>query len=348
MEKAQKTERWRLILGQQSDPAASVSLSGAAKGMDKVLEALYDSDRKGGLGSSAPNVNRWLGDIRRYFPTPVVQLMQRDALQRLGLERMLLEPELLETIEPDVELVGTLLSLNKQMTDETRASARLVIGRIVKQLEQRLEFPLLPDGEKAPGRETAVAQPVLTDTDSPFVLEIGSEELPVEDLHSALKQLEAMVPERLKALRLDYRSLQVHGTPRRLAVVVQGLASRQTDLETVVKGPPADRAFDADGNPTRAAQGFARGKGVAVGDLTIVAEGDKRYAAAVVREEGLPAIQVLAEDLPAWVEALRFPKSMRWNETAVAYSRPLRWFLALYGPQVVPFTYAGLHSDRVS
>ncbi|MCI4650716.1 VWA domain-containing protein [Phaeodactylibacter sp.] len=142
MDEAQKTERWRLILGKQSDPSASVPLSGNAKGMDKVLEALYDSDRKGGLGSSSPNVNRWLGDIRRYFPTPVVQLMQRDALQRLGLERMLLEPELLEAIEPDVELVGTLLSLNKQMTDETRASARMVITRIVQQLEKRLEFPL--------------------------------------------------------------------------------------------------------------------------------------------------------------------------------------------------------------
>ena len=142
MEDHQNTERWRLILGKQSDPSASVPLSGSAKKMDKVLEALYDSDRKGGLGSSSPNVNRWLGDIRRFFPTPVVQLMQRDALQRRGLERMLLEPELLETIEPDVELIGTLISLNKQMTDETRSSARMVIQKIVKQLEQRLEFPL--------------------------------------------------------------------------------------------------------------------------------------------------------------------------------------------------------------
>ncbi|MBV6652242.1 MAG: VWA domain-containing protein [Mameliella sp.] len=142
MEDHQNTERWRLILGKQSDPSASVPLSGSAKKMDKVLEALYDSDRKGGLGSSSPNVNRWLGDIRRFFPTPVVQLMQRDALQRLGLERMLLEPELLETIEPDVELIGTLISLNKHMTDETRSSARMVIQKIVKQLEQRLEFPL--------------------------------------------------------------------------------------------------------------------------------------------------------------------------------------------------------------
>lgn len=142
MEEEPKLERWRLILGRQSDPDQSVPLQGAARSMDKVLEALYDSDRKGGLGSSAPNVNRWLGDIRRYFPAPVVQLLQRDALDRLGLERMLLEPELLESIEPDVELVGTLISLSKQMNDRTRASARLVISRIVKELEKRLRYPL--------------------------------------------------------------------------------------------------------------------------------------------------------------------------------------------------------------
>ena len=110
--------------------------------MDKVLEALYDTDRKAGLGSSAPNVNRWLGDIRRYFPTPVVQLLQRDALHRLGLERMLLEPELLESIEPDVSLVGTILSLNKAMPDETRETARQVVRKIAAQLEKRLDNPM--------------------------------------------------------------------------------------------------------------------------------------------------------------------------------------------------------------
>ncbi|MCO6479491.1 MAG: VWA domain-containing protein [Phaeodactylibacter sp.] len=134
--------RWRLILGKQADPEGEVSLRGQAQGVDRVLEALYDSGRKEGLGSSSPNVNRWLGDIRRYFPTPVVQLLQRDALQRLGLKRMLLEPELLEAIEPDVELVGVILSLNKAMPDQTRESARLVIRRIVEQLEKRLENPM--------------------------------------------------------------------------------------------------------------------------------------------------------------------------------------------------------------
>lgn len=138
----ERLERWRLILGRQADPEAEFNLQGRAKGVDRVLEALYDSGRKAGLGSSSPNVNRWLGDIRRYFPTPVVQLLQRDALQRLGLERMLLEPELLESIEPDVELVGTILSLNKAMPDRTRESARTVIRRIVEQLEKRLENPM--------------------------------------------------------------------------------------------------------------------------------------------------------------------------------------------------------------
>lgn len=117
-------------------------LGEAAKGMDKVLEALYDSDRKGSLGSSSPRINRWLGDIRRYFPSPVVQLLQRDALERLGLKRMLLEPELLEAIEPDVELVGTLLTLSKAMPEETRESARALVRRIVAELEQQLKYPM--------------------------------------------------------------------------------------------------------------------------------------------------------------------------------------------------------------
>ncbi len=138
----ERIKRWRLILGRQADPRGDIQLTGQGMGMDKVLEALYDAGRKGGLGSSSPNVNRWLGDIRRYFPTPVVQLLQCDALQRLNLERMLLEPELLEAIEPDVELLGVILSLNKAMPDETRATARQVVRRIADQLEKRLDNPM--------------------------------------------------------------------------------------------------------------------------------------------------------------------------------------------------------------
>ncbi len=142
MDDMQTLRKWRLILGKQADPEGQAQLAGQAAGMDETLEALYDSDRKAGLGSSSPNVNRWLGDIRKYFPTEVVQLLQRDALERLGLEQMLLEPELLETIEPDVHLVGTLLSLKNILPERSRETARLVVNKVVAEIEKRLRQPL--------------------------------------------------------------------------------------------------------------------------------------------------------------------------------------------------------------
>ena len=134
--------RWRLILGKASDPHGDTPLQGEASGMDGVLESLYGEDRRAGLGGSSPKINRWLGDIRKYFPSSVVQVMQRDAIERHNLHRLLLEPELLESIEPDVHLVGTLLSLNRVMPDQTRATAREVVRRVVEQLMQRLRLPL--------------------------------------------------------------------------------------------------------------------------------------------------------------------------------------------------------------
>jgi glycyl-tRNA synthetase len=189
---------------------------------------------------------------------------------------------------------------------------------------------------------------VLEDAPQSFVLEIGSEELPAEDLTSALAQLRRAVPDLLNEQRLTYGTVEVQGTPRRLMVMVEELAARQSDLETVMKGPPADRAFDAGGNPTRAAEGFARSKGVDVADLQIVEEGDKRYVAAKVREEGRPTPEVLADLLPDLIASIRFEKSMRWNQTNVAFSRPLRWLVALYGDSVVPFEYAAVKSGRTS
>ena len=137
-----RLQRWRLLLGKSSDPSNEVGLEGEQGQMDNILEALYDADRKGGLGSSSPNINRWLGDIRKYFPTPVVQLMQKDALERLGLERMLLEPELLEAVVPDVHLVATLLSLNKALPAKTQETAKKVVRKVVDELEKRLRNPL--------------------------------------------------------------------------------------------------------------------------------------------------------------------------------------------------------------
>lgn len=129
--------------------------------MDAVLEALYDAERKGGLGRSTPNLNRWLGDIRRYFPAPVVQLLQRDALERLGLAQLLLEPELLAIVEPDVHLVGTLLALQKAMPDKTRETARLVVRRIVEDLEKRLRPDLQESVRQALNRSARTRRPRL-------------------------------------------------------------------------------------------------------------------------------------------------------------------------------------------
>ena len=142
MQESDLLQKWRLILGKEAEPEGNISLSGPAKGMDDTLEALYNSDRRAGLGSSSPNVNRWLGDIRKYFPASVVQLLQRDALERLGLNQMLLEPELLETIEPDVHLIGTLLSLKKILPERSRETARMVVQRVVAQIEEKLREPL--------------------------------------------------------------------------------------------------------------------------------------------------------------------------------------------------------------
>ncbi|HID50623.1 MAG TPA: glycine--tRNA ligase subunit beta, partial [Anaerolineae bacterium] len=224
------------------------------------------------------------------------------------------------------------------------------VAELYLEQRQRLEYPLLESAWQEEPRELR-PQAVQANTavaPQTFVLEIGSEELPVSDLDSALRQLRVNVPRMLDDLRLAYDRVELSGTPRRLAVVVVKLEGRQPDRETIAKGPPADRAYDADGNPTKAAVGFARGKGVDVADLQIVEEGNKRYVTAVVREEGRPTVELLAEALPKLIAGIKFDKNMRWNHTNVAYSRPLRWIVALFGQDVVPFVYAGIASGRVS
>ncbi len=164
VENEERLRRWRLVLGRAAEAASGqegipAQLAGADLGMDRVLEALYDSDRSAGLGSSCPNVNRWLGDIRTYFPQSVVQVMQRDALQRLHLEQMLLEPETLQTIEPDVHLVGTLLSLKNVIPQRTKQTARQVVRKLVEQLERKLRNPMAQAVRGALSRATRTHRP---------------------------------------------------------------------------------------------------------------------------------------------------------------------------------------------
>ncbi|MFI6480731.1 VWA domain-containing protein [Nonomuraea sp. NPDC050663] len=133
----ERVRRWRLVLGGGEADGTGMSLRGDDAQMDGALSAVYEG--RGGLGSSAPKVARWLGDIRGYFPASVVQVMQKDAIERLELTRLLLEPEMLDAVEPDVHLVGTLLALNAVMPDEARESARRVVRQVVGELERRLE-----------------------------------------------------------------------------------------------------------------------------------------------------------------------------------------------------------------
>ncbi len=143
----ERLRRWRLVLGgENNSDGTGHSLSGADRQMDAALGALYQDrpemdasrTRSAGLGASAPSVARWLGDIRTYFPSSVVQVMQADAIERLNLTRLLLEPEMLAAVEPDVHLVGTLLSLNGVMPERTKQTARIVVGKVVEDLERRV------------------------------------------------------------------------------------------------------------------------------------------------------------------------------------------------------------------
>ncbi len=138
----ERLRRWRLILGGENADGTGFGLGADDLGIDRALTALYDSERSGGLGSSAPNIARWLGDIRSYFPSSVVRMMQQDALERINLRQMLLQPELLETVEPDVHLVANLLALSSIMPAKTKETARLVVRKVVDDLERKLANPL--------------------------------------------------------------------------------------------------------------------------------------------------------------------------------------------------------------
>ena len=162
----ERLRRWRLVLGDEArQPLGEIALSEADAAMDRALQALYDSDRKGGLGASSPNVARWLGDIRTYFPSSVVHVMQKDALERLGLQQMLLEPEMLREVEPDVHLVANLLSLNRVIPERTRETARMVVRKVVDDLQKRLAEPVRRAVTGSLSRATRNHRPRLAEID---------------------------------------------------------------------------------------------------------------------------------------------------------------------------------------
>jgi len=144
---AARVQRWRVVLGGEAEPACG-GLHGPLLEIDKALAALYDADdskglgRRGGREGSSPSVARWLGDIRKYFPSSVVQVMQRDAMARLNLREMLLQPEMLENVQPDVHLVASLVSLASVIPAKTKDTARMVVRKVVEALMRKLEDPM--------------------------------------------------------------------------------------------------------------------------------------------------------------------------------------------------------------
>jgi glycyl-tRNA synthetase len=215
---------------------------------------------------------------------------------------------------------------------------------------QRKEFPWLPTSVVEGQRPALSAKQKAKGPAKPadFLLEIGTEELPPSDLESAMEQLSLAFGKLLDDERLDHDEIEVHGTPRRLVVHIANLAPKQDDRDQMVKGPPAARAFGADGMPTPAAEGFARGQGVAVSALKVEEIDGGKYVVAHIRQKGRSAAEVLSEALPDLVTSIRFEQSMRWNASGVAFSRPIRWLLAMHGEHIIPFEFAGLTSGTVS
>jgi len=200
----QMERRWRLILGQD---AADTALTGADQGMDDALSTLYpggdeERGRFGGSGASAPKVARWLGDIRRYFPSTVVRVMQKDALERFNLRQLLLEKEMLEAVEPDVNLVATLISLSHVIPQKTKETARTVVGKLVDKLMERLQEPMRAAVSGAVNRAVRNRRPRASEIDWPRTI--------TANMKNYLPEYKTVIPEKLVGYGRKARSCERH------------------------------------------------------------------------------------------------------------------------------------------
>ena len=226
---------------------------------------------------------------------------------------------------------------------QMRDLSRQIAEAYVKQRADQGHPLLVSTTEKS--ELAAVAADDLPELDAAdLLLEIGSEELPPTDVVSAIAQLEKLLPEHLGGANLTYDSIEVSGTPRRQYAIVKNLQGRQPDENKQARGPAIRIAYDNDGNPTRALQGFARGQGIDPSDV----EQRDEYVWANITIYGRKTQEILSELLPELIGKLSFGKTMRWDSDGIAYPRPLRWIVALYGDQIIPFTYARATAGRTS
>ena len=241
--------------------------------------------------------------------------------------------------------------------ERVRRLAQRIARAYVKQREE-MEHPLM-------GRfniESAPTEPTSTEVDAvsnhtetaDLLFEIGTEEIPASYVPPALAQLREIATESLTNHRIPFGEIETFGTPRRITLSIKDLKTLQASEETEVVGPPKRIAYDENGEPTKAAIGFAKTQGVELSALRIVETERGEYIAASKLEKGVAAQEVLQGLLPEWIEALRFPKTMRWETKSeeprafARFARPIRWLVALLGDEVIDCTYGAAHAGRVT
>ena len=197
-----------------------------------------------------------------------------------------------------------------------------------------------------------ISQPIQATSD--LLFEIGTEEIPASYVPPALNQLSKIASDSLTEHRIPFGDIQTFGTPRRITLAIKDVQTLQESQETEIVGPPKSIAYDEDGEPTKAAIGFAKSQGVEISDIRIVETERGEYIAVSKLEEGTSASELLKTLLPEWIEALRFPKTMRWEtesaepHTFARFARPIRWLVALLGDVVINCTYGAAHADRIT
>ena len=242
--------------------------------------------------------------------------------------------------------------------ERVRRLAQRIARAYVKQREE-MEHPLIGRFSTTTSTATAIpsengtpAQPPQETTD--LLFEIGTEEIPASYVPPALAQLREIATESLTNHRIPFGEIETFGTPRRITLSIKDLKALQESEETEVVGPPKRIAYDENGEPTKAAIGFAKTQGVEISDLRVVETERGEYIAATKLEEGVAAQEVLQTLLPEWIEALRFPKTMRWETKSeeprafARFARPIRWLVALFGDDVIDCAYGAAHAGRVT
>jgi glycyl-tRNA synthetase len=236
-------------------------------------------------------------------------------------------------------------------TERARAFGRMRgLAREVAQLwaarREELSFPL--GIAPAPAPASPPAELPTVDGARTLLFELGTEELPPHEVTATISSVRAALAAKLAATRLGHGEITVYGTPRRVVALVSGVEPREPDAERFVRGPKAAAAFDAAGNPTKAAQGFARGRGIDPAALERVEVNGVEHVGVTVTDRGRGAVEVLSGLLAELVSELRSDKNMRWGDPKLSFSRPIRWLLALLGDTPVPVAVSALASGTTT